>query len=163
MAQSTKGNHPVTNQPVWRQIHEFVHADPEHQELVKAHRTACDFLTAHQSELTTGTYKLQRLLVARDAVQHFCTETECTTSEQDDLLLQWTATHGEGWCGMFSAAAADITQLVLDQCEALTLQGVKTAALRERRETALALVRESAERLEAQYKEQHAGTTGPAA
>ena len=158
MAQSTKGHPPVTNQPIWRQIHDFVHADPEHQELVKAHRASCDLLTAHQSELTAGTYKLQRLLVARDAVQHFCTETECTTSEQDEQLLQWTATHGEGWCGMFSAAAADITQLVLDQCEALTLQGVKTAALRERREAALALVRESAERLEAEYKTANAAS-----
>jgi hypothetical protein len=148
----------VTNQPIWRQIHEFVHADPEHQKLVKAHRTACDLLTAHQSDVTAGTYKLQRLLVARDAVQHFCTETECTTSEQDDMLLQWTATHGEAWCGMFSAAAADITVLVLDQCEALTLQGVKTATLRERRGAALALVRESAERLEAQYKTTNAAS-----
>ncbi len=153
----------MTDVPIWKQIRNYVDADPEHQRLSEAHRELRELQSTLQSRLTAGTYKLQRQLAARDAVMHFATETECTDSEQDALLEQWTATHGEGWYGMFHAAAEDLTESLLEHCEALVAQRKERDDVKARAAFAYAEMRACADRLEAEYKEKHAGTTGPAA
>lgn len=153
----------MTTKPIWQQLREHCEADPEHQRLTAAHRELVLERDAIKSRLTAGTYKLQRLLAARDAVVHFAAKTECTDSEQDEQLLEWTATHGEGWCGMFHSAADDLTESVLDLCCSLAINREQREHIEERREAAYQLVRACADRLEAEYKEKHAGTTGPAA
>jgi hypothetical protein len=152
----------MSTKPIWQQLREHCEADPEHQRLSGAHRELIEQANTHQRHITAGTYKLQRLLLARDAVVHFAGQTECTDSEQDEQLLLWTATHGESWSGMFSGAADDITEVILELCEFLTLQRTERANLRERRDAAYQLMRACADRLEAEYKAKHAGTTGPA-
>lgn len=149
--------------PIWQQLREHCEANPEHQRLTAAHRELVLERDAIKSQLTAGTYKLQRLLAARDAIMHFAAKTECTDTEQDEQLLEWTATHGEGWCGMFHSAADDITETVLELCSFLAASRIERENLEQRREAAYQLVRACADRLEAEYKEKHAGTTGPAA
>lgn len=153
----------MTTKPIWQQLRDHCEADPEHQQLTAAHRELVVERDAIKSQLTAGTYKLQRLLAARDAVMHFAAKTECTANEQDEQLLEWTGTHGEGWCGMFHSAADDITEVVLDLCSSLAASRAERENLEQRREVAYQLVRACADRLEAEYKEKHAGTTGPAA
>ena len=148
----------MTDVPIWKQIRNYVEADPEHQRLSEAHRELRVREEELNNKMRAGTYKLQRLLAARDAIQHFANETECTTSEQDELLQQWTATHGESWCGMFCQAADDITELVLDLCSGLAINREQRDLAAERRADAYKLVRACADRLEAEYKEKHAGT-----
>ena len=159
----TKGNPPMTTKPIWQQLREHCEADPEHQRLTAAHRELVLERDAINSRLTAGTYKLQRLLAARDAVVHFANTTECTSSEQDEMLLECTATHGESWCGMFQTAADDITELALGLCSELAASRAERDQLEQRREAAYQLVRACAEQLEAEYREKHAGTTGPVA
>lgn len=153
----------MTDVPIWKQIRTYVEADPEHQRLSEAHSALIKEQNEIEHRLRAGTYKLQRLLLARDAVIEFAGRTETTDPEQDQQLLEWTATHGESWCGMFTGAADDITYLVLDICASLTINREQREHIKERRDAAYQLVRACADRLEAEYKEKHAGTTGPAA
>ena len=151
----------MTDIPIWKQIRTYVEADPEHQRLSEAHTALIKESNDIQNRLRSGTYKIQRLLLARDAVIEFAGRTECTDSDQDQQLLEWTATHGESWCGMFSGAADDITELVLDICASLTINREQREHVKERREAAYQEMRACADRLEAEYKAKHAGTTGP--
>lgn len=153
----------MTDVPIWKQIRNYVEADPEHQRLSEAHSALIKEQNEIERRLRTGTYKLQRLLLARDAVIEFAGRTETTDPEQDQQLLEWTATHGESWCGMFSGAADDITELVLDICGSLTINREQREHVKERREAAYQEMRACADRLEAEYKAKHAGTAGPAA
>jgi hypothetical protein len=153
----------MSDTPIWKQIRTYVDAHPEHQRLSEAHSALIKEQHEVDNRLRADTYKLQRLLLARDAVIEFAGKTECTDPEQDQQLLEWTATHGESWCGMFTGAADDITELVLDVCSSLTVNREQREHVRERRGAAYQLVRACADRLEAEYKAKHAGTTGPAA
>lgn len=153
----------MTTKPIWQQLREHCDADPEHQRLSEAHSALIKESKDIEHRLSSGTYKIQRLLLARDAVIEFAAHTECTDSEQDQQLLEWTATHGESWCGMFRGAADDITDLVLDICASLTINREQRDYIKGRREAAYAEMRACADRLETEYKEKHAGTTGPAA
>ena len=153
----------MSDTPIWKQIRTYVDADPEHERLSEAHTALNKEHHAIESRLRSGTYKLQRLLLARDAVIEFAGKTECTDPEQDEQLLEWTATHGESWCGMFRGAADDITELVLDVCSSLMVNREQREHVKERREAAYQEMRACADRLEAEYKAKHAGTTGPTA
>ena len=153
----------MSDTPIWKQIRTYVDAHPEHQRLSEAHSALIKEQHKVDSRLRADTYKLQRLLAARDAVIEFASKTECTDPEQDEQLLEWTATHGESWCGMFRGAADDITELVLDVCSSLTVNREQREHVKERRDAAYQLVRACADRLEAEYKAKHTGTTGPAA
>ena len=153
----------MTTKAIWEQLRDHRDADPEHQRLSEAHRELREHCNTLNSQLVAGTYKLQRQLAARDAVLHFATETECTDSEQDALLQQWTANHGESWCGMFHKAAEEMTETLLDHCQFLVAQRKERDDLDARAKAAYAEQRACADRLDAAYKEKHAGTTGPAA
>lgn len=153
----------MTTQAIWEQLRDHRNADPEHQRLSEAHRELRELDGTLHNRILAGTYKLQRLLVARDAVRHFATETECTCSEEDNLLERWTATHGEAWCGMFNEAAGDLTDLILEQCEALVAQRKERDDVKARADFAYAEQRACADRLDTEYREKHSGTTGPAA
>jgi len=149
--------------PIWQQIRNHVEADAEHQRLTAAHRDIIREENAKTDAMRSGTYTLQRLLLARDAVLHFAGELECTNSDQDERLEELTANHGECWLGMFNGAAGDVTESILDMCDVLHSQRLERAALRQQREEAYAAVRACADRLEEEYKQAHAGTTGPEA
>lgn len=152
----------MTSIPIWKQVCAYAEANPEHQRLSEAHKALIKEHNEMEGRIRSGTYKIQRLLLARDAVIEFASRTECTDSEQDQQLLEWTATHGESWCGMFSGAADDITELVVDICAGLIAKREQREHLKERRDAAYQEMRACFERLEAEYKAQHAGTTGPA-
>jgi hypothetical protein len=153
----------MATKAIWEQLRDHRDADPEHQRLSEAHSALIKEHNAIEHRLRSGTYKIQRLLLARDAVIEFAGRTETTDPEQDQQLLEWTATHGESWCGMFSGAADDITELVLDICAGLALERTARDQTKERREAAYQDMRACADRLDAAYKEKHAGTAGPAA
>ena len=97
-------------------------ADPAYQKLEQAHTEACKAVHDAAAKPRSLTYKLQRLLLARDAVSHYASETECTDSSQDDFLEQTTASHGETWCGMFNGAADDINEMIYQLCATITQQ-----------------------------------------
>jgi len=97
-------------------------ADPAYQQLEQTHTEACKAVHDAAAKPRSLTYKLQRLLLARDAVMHYATETECTDPEQDDFLAQTTANHGETWCGMFNGAADDINEMIYQLCATITQQ-----------------------------------------
>lgn len=147
--------------PIWQQIRDHVEADAEHQRLSEVHRDIIRQESDKNCKLRSGTYMLQRLLLARDAVLHYVNELECTDPDQDEQLAQWTANHGESWMGMFSGAADDITESILDLCDVLHDNRKQRAELQQQRDAAYALVRARADLLEAEYKAAHAGTTGP--
>ena len=149
--------------PIWQQIRNHVEADAEHQRLSTAHRDIIREENAKTSAMRSGTYTLQRLLLARDAVLHFASELDVTNSDQDEQLEELTANHGEAWAGMFNGAADDITESILDLCDVLHSQRLERSALRQQREEAYTAVRACADRLEEEYKQAHAGTTGPEA
>jgi len=111
-------------------------ADPAYQQLEQTHTEACKAVHDAAAKPRNLTFKLQRLLLARDAVSHYATETECTDSSQDDFLEQTTANHGETWCGMFNAAADDITQLIYDICATIAQQRLEHDQLVKAREAA---------------------------
>ena len=149
--------------PIWQQIRNHVEADAEHQRLTAAHRDIIREENAKTSAMRSGTYTLQRLLLARDAVLHFASELDGTNPHQDEQLEELTANHGEAWAGMFNGAADDITESILDLCDVLHSQRLERAALCQQREEAYAVMRACADRLEEEYKQAHAGTTGPEA
>ena len=149
--------------PIWQQIRDYVEADAEHQRLSEAHRDIIRQENSKTSALRSGTYTLQRLLLARDAVLHYAGELECTDSEQDEQLERWTANHGECWAGMFSGAADDVTESILDLCDVLHDNRKQREELRQQRDAAYTLVKARADLLETEYKAAHAGTTGPEA
>lgn len=120
----------------WLARRKYVEADPEQQRLSQAHKELCAQITKLNSELRSGTYTLQRLLLARDCVQHFAGEVECTNPSEDESLEQWTANHGEAWLGMFNGAADDLTETVLGLCATLTADRAKRATLQDEREAA---------------------------
>jgi len=97
-------------------------ADPAYQQLEQTHTEACKAVHDAAAKPRSLTYKLQRLLLARDAVMHYATETECTDPEQDDFLAQTPANHGETWCGMFNGAADDINEMIYQLCATITQQ-----------------------------------------
>ena len=111
-------------------------ADPAYQQLEQTHTEACKAVHDAAAKPRNLTHKLQRLLLARDAVMHYASETECTDSSQDDFLEQTTANHGETWCGMFNEAANDITQLVYEICATITQQRLEHDQLVAAREDA---------------------------
>lgn len=111
--------------------------DEQYLQLEQAHTDACKAAHAAADKPRSLTYKIQRLLLARDAVFHYASETECTNPDQDEFLAQTTANHGETWCGMFNAAAEDITELVYQLCETIAEQRQEHARLVEAREKAL--------------------------
>jgi hypothetical protein len=136
----------------WQAIRALADADPEHQSLEQSHKTAAQAANECDSAMKTATYKLERLLLARDVVQESAYALEDTSAEQDDFLKQITANHGEAWGGMFYGAAEDLTEAIYDLCDVITAKRLERQRLRDAREVAYALKRERYEALESQHK-----------
>jgi hypothetical protein len=135
----------------WLARRKYIEADPEQQRLSQAHQELCAQINKLNSELRAGTYTLQRLLIARDCVQHFAGEVECTNPGEDEQLEQWTANHGEAWLGMFNGACDDLTEAVLGLCATLTADRDKRFALKDERDIAWGEVKAREEFLGTQY------------
>lgn len=135
----------------WLARRKYIEADPEQQRLSQAHQELCAQINKLNSELRAGTYTLQRLLIARDCVQHFAGEVECTNPGEDEQLEQWTANHGEAWLGMFNGACDDLTEAALGLCASLTADSAKRSALKDEREIAWGEVKAREEFLGTQY------------
>lgn len=111
-------------------------ADSAYQQLEQTHTEACKAVHDAAAKPRNLTYKLQRLLLARDAVSHYASETECTDPAQDDFLEQTTANHGETWCGMFNGAADDINEMIYALCATITQHRLEHDQLIAAREAA---------------------------
>lgn len=135
----------------WRLKREFVEADPNHQKLREAHLTLCRQVQSYDTELRSGTFALQRLLVARDCVEHFQGKLDCTSYEEDQQLEEWTANHGEAWGGMYRQAAEELTESMLDLCDVLSSKRAKRKAAHLEREMAWDCLRQCADELEKRY------------
>ena len=144
----------------WLARRKYVEADPEQQRLNAAHKELCSQISKLNSELRTGTYTLQRLLLARDCVQHYADEIGCTTPDEDEQLERWTATHGEAWFGVYAEATKELTESVLDLCDVLTTKRQQRNALRQEKEAAYELVRCRTEQLERDYAASKAAKAG---
>ena len=135
----------------WLARRKYIEGDPEQQRLSQAHTELCAQISKLNSELRAGTYRLQRLLIARDCVQHFAGEVECTNPGEDEQLEQWTANHGEAWLGMFNSACDDITEAVLGLCATLAADRDMRSTLQDEREIAWGEVKAREEFLGTQY------------
>jgi hypothetical protein len=135
----------------WLARRKYIEADPEQQRLSQAHQDLCAQINKLNAELRAGTYRLQRLLIARDCVQHFAGEVECTNPGEDEQLEQWTANHGEAWLGMFNGACDDLTEAVLGLCASLTADRAKRSVLQDEREIAWGEVKAREEFLGTEY------------
>lgn len=135
----------------WRIKRDFVEADPKHQKLREAHLTLCRQVQSYDTELRSGTFALQRLLVARDCVEHFQGKLDCTSYEEDQQLEEWTANHGEAWGGMYRQAAEELTESMLDLCDVLSSKRAKRKAAHLEREMAWDCLRQCADELEKRY------------
>ena len=144
----------------WKARLDFVEADPEHKQLTEAHRAIIRQIDSLDSDLRSGTYGLQRLLLARDCVQHYADEIGCTTPDEDEQLERWTATHGEAWFGVYAEATKELTESVLDLCDVLTTKRHQRNALRQEKEAAYELVRCRTEQLERDYAASKAAEAG---
>lgn len=140
----------------WRLKREFVEADPNHQKLREAHLTLCRQVQSYDTELRSGTFALQRLLVARDCVEHFQGKLDCTSYEEDQQLEEWTANHGEAWGGMYRQAAEELTESMLDLCDVLSSKRAQRKAAQLEREMAWDCLRECADELEKRYDAEQA-------
>jgi len=148
--------------PIWLQIREHVEANPEHQKLSQIHTDIIKKENEKNSTIRANTFKLQRLLIARDAVNRYATELECSSTVTDDELETLTANHGECWLGMFNGAADDITEYILDLCDLIHQQKSERQEFINQRDEAYKNLKSCADSLEAEYKKLHAGTAGPA-
>lgn len=136
----------------WKAQRAYVEADPKHKQLTLAHVELCRQIHGYESDLRSGTFSLQRLIVARDCVEHFLNTVECTSSEEDEQMEAWTANHGEAWGGMYRQASAEITESILDLCDVLSAKRTQRKAAQLEREMAWDALRECAADLEAKYK-----------
>lgn len=124
--------------------------DAIYQQLEQAHTDACKAVHAAESAPKAATYKLQRLLLARDAVLHFAGETECTDPSQDEFLERATANSGEAWAGMWYGATEDLTEMIYDLCAEIHQQRLERDQLIAARDAALQEKRKRWSELEAQ-------------
>ena len=115
-----------------------VDADPAYQQLEQAATKEMEETNEIKTELSRQTYKLQRLLYARDVLLEQMWKLEDTTDETDELLKDLTANNGEAWCGMTSQAIEDLQDVILDLCASVTVNRSQYIALDRRRRDAWA-------------------------
>ena len=94
----------------------FVKADPSYQLLEQTAREATLAADALRSETVQLTYRLQRLLHARDVLLEKMWESEDVGEETDALLQKHTCNSSDCWFGMLSQASDEITDLVCQLC-----------------------------------------------
>jgi hypothetical protein len=76
MLEHTKGDDPTMAND-FTTTRKLSQADPAYQQLEQTHTEACKAVHDAAAKPRSLTYKLQRLLLARDAVLHYASETEC--------------------------------------------------------------------------------------
>lgn len=99
----------------WRIREAFVDADPQHKELAIIHTNQCELVQKAQQDLRARTYKLQRLLLARDLVQNAAFTFEGLTEEQE-AGLALTGQDSEAWYCDFDNAADDLSEMIVSLC-----------------------------------------------
>lgn len=129
-----------------------VSADQAYQELEKTAAKAREEASELHSELTRQTYKLQRLLYARDVLLQQMFEQEDLNDDADTILKDLTANSGECWCGMTSQSIEDIQEVIFDLCASITLNRSQHIALEQRRKEAWAAVHERASQVRKEFQ-----------
>lgn len=99
----------------WRIREAFVDADPEHQQLAAIHTHQIELVQKAEQELRARTYKLQRLLLARELVQRHAFNFESLSDEQEQGL-KLTGQDSEGWYCDFDNAADDLSEMIVSLC-----------------------------------------------
>lgn len=99
----------------WRIREAFVDADTEHKKLAAVHTNQCELVRKAQQDLRAHTFKLQRLLLARDLVQNAAFKFEGLTEEQE-AGLALTGQDSEAWYCDYDNAADDLTELAVQLC-----------------------------------------------
>ena len=94
----------------------FVKADPSYQLLEQTAREATKAADALRSETVQLTYRLQRLLYARDVLLERMWDHEDVGDKTDELLQKHTGNSSDCWFGMLSQSADEITDLVCQIC-----------------------------------------------
>lgn len=115
-----------------------VDADPTYQQLEQAATKVREEAGEIKAELTRQTYKLQRLLGARDVLLEQMWKLEDTSTETDELLKDLTANTGEAWCGMYSQSVEDLQDVIFELCDSVAINRAKHLQLEQQRKDAWA-------------------------
>jgi hypothetical protein len=116
----------------WRLCEAAVDADPELIKLVAAHTHQVELVRKTEQELRAATYKLQRVLLARDVVQRHAWNFESVTEEQEAAFKLTNGDDSEAWFAVYDGAADDMTDWACQLCGQIaqlhsTLQNIQAA------------------------------------
>ena len=110
---------PLNIREQFTTLYDFLISDPEYRRINELHADSLKAAGSVQSEIRTETYKVQRLLIARDLVIQATSFDVDFDGSADELLKASTGNDTEMWDGMLSTAAEDLTDLITDTCCAI--------------------------------------------
>lgn len=132
---------PLSIREQFATLYDFLTADAEYKRIDDLHTGTCKAKNSLQTDIRTETFKMQRLLIARDLVMQGSNEIEYPETSADELLKTTTGNDSEMWGGMLCGAANDLTDLITDKCCAI-------AALAKQRDEQAAKAKELHEQLD---------------
>ena len=110
---------PLSIREQFKTLYDFFTADPEYKRIDDLHTGACKAKGSLEADIRTETFKMQRLLIARDLVIQGSNEIEYPENSVDELLKASTGNDAEMWGSMLCGAANDLTDLIADKCCAI--------------------------------------------
>jgi hypothetical protein len=110
---------PLSIREQFTTLYDFLTADPEYKRLDDLHTGTCKTKNSFETDIRTETFKMQRLLIARDLVIQGSNELDYPETSVDELLKTSTGNDSEMWGGMLCGAANDLTDLITDKCCAI--------------------------------------------
>jgi len=110
---------PLSIREQFKTLYDFFTADPEYKRIDDLHTGTCKAKCSLEADIRTETFKMQRLLIARDIVIQGSNELDDPETSVDELLKTSTGNDAEMWGGMLCGAANDLTDLIVDKCCAI--------------------------------------------
>ena len=110
---------PLNIREQFKTLYDFFTADPEYNRIDDLHTGTCKVKCSLENDIRTETFKMQRLLIARDLVIQGSNELDYPEGSVDELLKASTGNDAEMWGGMLCGAANDLTDLITDKCCAI--------------------------------------------
>ena len=138
----------------WRTREAFVDADPDQQKLNARHTHQIELVQKAEQELRARTYKLQRLLLAREVVQRHAFNFE-SVSEEQETGLKLTGQDSEGWFCDFDNAADDLSEIIVQMCSEVASLAQTRDRLQAEREKAWDARHANATKLRKDWDETH--------
>jgi len=110
---------PPSIREQFKTLYDFFTADPEYKRIDDLRTGTCKAKNSLQTDIRTETFKMQRLLIARDLVIQGSNEIEYPENSVDEQLKVSTGNDSQMWGGMLCGAANELTDLITDKCCAI--------------------------------------------